>query len=160
MGFSISAFSPDQDCRELLRLVEELSDFQTKECNYPHELVEGGAVLWLKSFLPTLGMFSNIFLLEDANHDLVGFISVRLKTYPKYLTAGPRGQICEMFVLPACRQQGVGCLLVKEAQLWLKQKGIQEVELNTVAGNAMGEAFWQKMGFGLELKQWSKILAP
>ena len=156
----VQGFIKTQDPRELLGLLEALYSYQIRECQYPHALVPNGSQLWLDSFLPTLGLYSNIFVLTSKTEALLGFIALRVKTYPKYLNVHPRGQIGEMFVVPEVRQQGGGQLLVSEAQKWFRQKNIRVLELNTVVGNGLGEKFWEKMGFSLELKQWSKILLP
>jgi GNAT superfamily N-acetyltransferase len=155
----VKNFSAQEDSTELKLCVEKLYAYQTKECHGAYGLAENGAQMWLDSFVPTLGLYSNIILLMDsAKNGCVGFIALRLKAYPKYLNAQTRGQISEMFVDPTFRTQGAGRMLVMEAQKWFLEKNIRHIELNTVAGNVIGEAFWKKMGFTLELQQWSSIV--
>ncbi len=144
---------------DLLKFVEALYLEQVEKHSSSHSLVEGGSQLWLNSFLPTLGKFCHIFTAKpEISSPIVGFISVRIKAYPKYLNIAPRGLICELYVRPEFRGKGVGNMLVQQAQKWLLEKEISCIELNSVARNSVGEAFWKNCGFVLELQQWAKTL--
>ncbi|MDR1731397.1 MAG: GNAT family N-acetyltransferase [Synergistaceae bacterium] len=60
---------------------------------------------------------------------------------------GRRGYIYHFLVIPACRRQGLGRALLEEALRALKKQGIRKSALVVFADNAVGNAFWEKMGF-------------
>ena len=61
---------------------------------------------------------------------------------------GRRGYISHTAVSPACQRQGIGKQLVETAVNALKAQGINKVNLVVFARNDVGNAFWEKMGFG------------
>jgi len=60
---------------------------------------------------------------------------------------GRRGFIYHTAVLPNYRKKGVGRQLVDAAMQALEMEGIHKVALVAFAENAMGNAFWEKLGF-------------
>ena len=62
---------------------------------------------------------------------------------------GRRGHIYHTAVHPLRRRQGVARALAEAALEALRQSGIHKVALVAFERNAAGNAFWQRMGFGL-----------
>ncbi|MBZ5501574.1 MAG: GNAT family N-acetyltransferase [Acidobacteriia bacterium] len=57
------------------------------------------------------------------------------------------GHIITLDVLEACRRQGVGSLLLAEAERRLAAGGVRKVSLETATDNTAAIAFWQKHGY-------------
>jgi ribosomal protein S18 acetylase RimI-like enzyme len=57
------------------------------------------------------------------------------------------GYIVTLDVLESYRRQGVGALLLAEAERRLAAGGVRAVELETATDNASAIAFWQKHGY-------------
>lgn len=62
---------------------------------------------------------------------------------------GRRGFIQHMSVAPAYRRRGIGRKLVDRSLSALKAEGIHKVALVAFKHNALGNAFWERMGFTL-----------
>lgn len=62
-------------------------------------------------------------------------------------TDGRRGYIYHTAVAPSCRKRGIGSALVEAALKALNELGISKTALVVFAGNADGNAFWEKQGF-------------
>lgn len=60
---------------------------------------------------------------------------------------GRRGYIHHTAVLPAWRKRGVAKALVEHAMEALEQEGIHKVALVVFQNNALGNDFWEKIGF-------------
>ncbi len=60
---------------------------------------------------------------------------------------GRRGYIYHAAVAPQFRRRGVGRLLVDAALTALKEEGILKAALVAFETNALGNAFWESMGF-------------
>jgi GNAT superfamily N-acetyltransferase len=141
-------------------LIQNLYTYQSEDCGYL-PMKENGMDTWWKGLSPLLGAYAQIFVAQNPDHpsDIIGVIVARIKVYPPYLDASPRGLISELYVLDKFRKQKVAQQLFSEAKKWLAQKNISEVELNTVKNNDNGEFFWKEMGFQPELTQWSMKLS-
>jgi GNAT superfamily N-acetyltransferase len=50
-------------------------------------------------------------------------------------------------VRPALRRQGVGRLLVEQAQAWVRDRGVARIEIQVATGNPEGQAFWRAIGY-------------
>lgn len=60
---------------------------------------------------------------------------------------GRRGYIYHTAVLPEYRRQGIARRLVDSAMSALEGEGIHKVALVAFARNAIGNGFWEKLGF-------------
>ena len=60
---------------------------------------------------------------------------------------GRRGYIYHTAVLPEFRRQGIARSLVEHAMSALEQEGIHKVALVVFGRNALGNGFWEKIGF-------------
>jgi len=60
---------------------------------------------------------------------------------------GPWGYIITMDVLAAYRRDGVGSLLLTEAERRMVSRGVREIGLETATDNSAAIAFWQKHGY-------------
>lgn len=60
---------------------------------------------------------------------------------------GRRGFIYHTAVRPECRRQGVAKALVEHAMAALEAEGIHKAALVVFERNAVGNAFWERIGF-------------
>ena len=60
---------------------------------------------------------------------------------------GRRGYIYHTAVLPEFRRQGIARSLVEHAMSALEQEGIHKVALVVFGRNALGNGFWERIGF-------------
>ncbi len=115
---------------------------------------------------------TGLFVAEQESH-LVGLILVRLLRPPapprpdrrswlrrllrprrpsRRRLAGPLepavwGVIESCWVEEDSRRQGIGRLLVEEAESWLRAEGAQRLRLGVAARNEDAQHFWQQLGF-------------
>ena len=62
---------------------------------------------------------------------------------------GHKGHIISIAVDPSCRKRGVGSALVQSTLRALKERGVNEVDLDVRVTNRTGVAFWKHFGFSL-----------
>lgn len=60
---------------------------------------------------------------------------------------GRRGFIYHTAVRPECRKQGIATQLVEHAMDALEKEGIHKAALVVFERNALGNAFWERIGF-------------
>ena len=78
------------------------------------------------------------FVAEEAGH-IVGVIIAGHD--------GRRGFIYHTAVRPECRKQGIATQLVEHAMAALEKEGIHKAALVVFERNALGNAFWERIGF-------------
>lgn len=78
----------------------------------------------------------------------VGYImAFDVSTHPFMPEWQRAGYITQIFVAEAYRHQQVGMTLFALTVAWLRQRGVQKVQLNISTSNALGEKFWERQGF-------------
>lgn len=85
-------------------------------------------------------------LVAEEERCLVGTVSGRIVTNTRYVPARA-GVIDQLYVIPGHRRRGIGSLLVTELCRVLLDRGVGDVSLRTVHGNAQAMAFWAARGF-------------
>jgi ribosomal protein S18 acetylase RimI-like enzyme len=66
------------------------------------------------------------------------------------LLSPPRyGYITSVYVIPACRRQGVLRTLLAEAEQWCHARGLGQLRLHSTPENPLAQAAWEAMGFGI-----------
>jgi len=86
-------------------------------------------------------------LVYDRNGTPEGLCIVRIDRAPPILEETERAEITDLGVRPAFRRQGVGRLLVEEAQAWVRDRGVARIEIQVATGNPEGQAFWRAVGY-------------
>ncbi len=84
---------------------------------------------------------------DGGESDLVGLCIVRIDHAPPILEETERAEITDVGVRPTHRRQGVARRLVEAAFDWIRDRGVERVELQVASGNAEGQAFWRALGF-------------
>jgi GNAT superfamily N-acetyltransferase len=86
-------------------------------------------------------------LVYDRNGTPEGLCIVRIDRAPPILEETERAEITDLGVRPAFRRQGVGRLLVEQAQAWVRDRGVARIEIQVATGNPEGQAFWRAIGY-------------
>ena len=86
-------------------------------------------------------------LVYDRNGTPEGLCIVRIDRAPPILEETERAEITDLGVRPALRRQGVGRLLVEQAQAWVRDRGVARIEIQVATGNPEGQAFWRAIGY-------------
>jgi ribosomal protein S18 acetylase RimI-like enzyme len=87
-------------------------------------------------------------LVFDGAGTLEGLCIVRIDHAPPILEETERAEITDLGVRPAWRRRGVGRRLVQEAEAWVRERGVERIEIQVAAGNREGQAFWRALGYG------------
>jgi ribosomal protein S18 acetylase RimI-like enzyme len=93
---------------------------------------------------------AQIFVYEEADGEkgtLEGLCIVRIDRAPPILVETERAEITDLGVRPALRRRGVARRLVEAAMAWVRDRGVERVEIQVASGNREGQAFWRAMGY-------------
>ena len=88
-----------------------------------------------------------IFVYDEAG-DLPGMCIVRLDRSPPIMEELERAEITDLGVREQARRRGIGRLLVERALQWVRESGVERVEVQVAVANREGQAFWRALGFG------------
>ncbi len=120
------------------------------------QLTEAGAETWLRGVCKGLGRFG-IICIANLDGKNVGFAHGSLRILPDFYGGQKIGYISHIFVDEAVRKKGAGEGLVRKLEQWFADKEVHSVELQVLINNEAGTAFWQRMGYPLELLQCRKM---
>ncbi len=88
------------------------------------------------------------FLLRTDSRQAVGFVNLSLRyDYVPGATKRPVAYVEGIFVLAQFRQQGLGKLLIEQAEEWARQQGCSELASDVLQDNPASQAFHKKVGF-------------
>ncbi|MEX2144550.1 MAG: GNAT family N-acetyltransferase [Anaerolineales bacterium] len=112
---------------------------------------------WLASFQRTLGRFSFLWVIGPLGQP-DAFLLARIKQSPAFLGGVQVGEISDLYVANSLRGSGAGTALAKTAMRKFQELGLHSVEVQVLAGNESGLAFWVKLGFAQDLSLVRKVL--
>jgi ribosomal protein S18 acetylase RimI-like enzyme len=90
---------------------------------------------------------NGLVLVALDNGKVVGYSLSEVRAPSPGLKQEKWGYIDQMAITASYRGKGVGQKILVEIFAWLKSKGVNRVELEVTAQNAIGYAFWRKHGF-------------
>ena len=76
-----------------------------------------------------------------------GCAGARADRAPPSLEERYRAEIAELRVEASARRRGGGRALVEAATGWVREQGVERIEVRVVAGNVEGQAFWRALGY-------------
>jgi ribosomal protein S18 acetylase RimI-like enzyme len=133
------------DLRAVGHLWKELNDYHhTVGMNF--QTGESSVDEWISSFERTLGRFSYLWVAEKEG-SVKGFLLGRLKRTPAYLGGVMIGEISDLYIGEDLRGQGIGKKLVDTALKQFIKQHVHSVEVQIMAHNTNGLAFWNSIGF-------------
>lgn len=127
-------------------LVEQLA------CDYNYELdpvkTDKEAVRrWIASIAHKSEQGECFFWLVCVEEAIAGFVSFELRTNP--FVQETYGFIEDMYIVPTYRRRGYAEQLARAAFAELAKSGANRIQLDVLANNKQGLAFWEKLGFTL-----------
>ncbi len=149
--------TPD-DLRAAGLLWRKLNDFHLS-IGLHFQADENSVESWIDSFSRTLGRFSFLWVAERGG-EISAFLLARLKKAPAYLGGVMVGEISDLYVDDSLRGQGIGKQLVSTAMLHFKAQKIHSVEVQVMAKNESGLAFWNSLGFQNDLILVRQMVEP
>ncbi|MFO8128645.1 MAG: GNAT family N-acetyltransferase [Bacteroidales bacterium] len=120
-------------------------------------LAEDGGQKWAASIKNNLGRFGTLILATKEDMP-VGFAYGALSMAPNYLVAGKTGVVTHIFVVKKERSGNLGSRMLSQLEQWFRSMQVHSVELQVLAHNAQGIAFWERSGYAKELMQYRKKL--
>jgi ribosomal protein S18 acetylase RimI-like enzyme len=149
----IRAFLPG-DARQVERCFAELQSF---ERSLEDNRVDAEAIspAYVKHLLDECRKWDGRIFVAERDGRLVGFVCVlagydsrdMIEARPKY------SFVTDLVVTSELRGQGIGSLLLKEAENFSRQRGASVLRLNVLAENKTARDFYRKTGFReLEIK--------
>jgi ribosomal protein S18 acetylase RimI-like enzyme len=118
-------------------------------------LTEKGEQKWLDGIRKGMGRFG-VLLVAEQEGKVLAFAHGSVRLTPDYLGNRKVGVITHVYVDGEFRGGGIGENMVKGLEDWFREKEVHSVELQVLSGNKSGIAFWEKLGYPLELKQYRK----
>lgn len=97
---------------------------------------------------PLLKSADAAFFLAQEQGEWVGFAQCQLRhDYVEGTSTSPVGYLEGIFVIESCRRQGIAAALLKECQLWAKERGCREFASDCELGNDESLRFHESAGF-------------
>ena len=90
---------------------------------------------------------SEVMFLAERGGQVVGILRCVESTGSPLLHPARYGYVSSVFVTPAARRAGVLRALLDRAVAWCEDRGLDEMRLHSVAGDAVSEAAWDALGF-------------
>jgi GNAT superfamily N-acetyltransferase len=98
-------------------------------------------------FAAQLDSSSEAILLAERGGQVVGILRCVESTGSPLLHPARYGYVSSVFVTPNARRGGVLRALLARAVRWCEERGLAEMRLHSVAGDAVSEAAWDALGF-------------
>jgi ribosomal protein S18 acetylase RimI-like enzyme len=101
----------------------------------------------------------SVIFVAELDDGLAGFLAAQTKRLPPFLSTDKPlvGYIGAVYVRPAARRHHLGKALVDASFAWFERAGVGSIELQVIDGNELARAFWEGMGFQVELVQMRRI---
>jgi GNAT superfamily N-acetyltransferase len=88
-----------------------------------------------------------VMFLAERDAKVVGILRCIESTGSPLLHPARYGYVSSVFVTADARRTGVLHALVERATAWCAERGLGEMRLHSVAGDAVSEAAWDALGF-------------
>jgi GNAT superfamily N-acetyltransferase len=98
-------------------------------------------------FAAQLDSSNEVMFLAESGGQTVGILRCVESTGSPLLYPPRYGYVSSVFVTPSARRSGVLRALVERATRWCEDRGLNEMRLHSVAGDAVSEAAWDALGF-------------
>ena len=139
----------------ILSLVSRFSEFELPEWRQRDE-IDGTNQASMQRALNQPGSDSAIFVAEDENGKLAGFIHLQIET--DYFRDEKYGYISDLAVDAAFEGQGIGRKLLETAEEWARAKGYRLLALYVFSGNRRARLLYEKYGFKEEVIKYVKAV--
>jgi aminoglycoside 6'-N-acetyltransferase I len=90
---------------------------------------------------------AEVFVAEDSDGTIVGFVEVGSRPYADGCDSSPVGYIEAWYVVPELRRSGYGRALLAAAEDWARARGYREMASDTLLGNDVSYSAHRKAGY-------------
>lgn len=115
-------------------------------------LREGGFGPWLIGY-PAAALKSRLICAAWRGGQPIGFAEGSVRLPPAYFAPRLCGFVGHLYVVPEERGGGLAAALARRLDAWFDERGVKEIQLHVLDGNAAALRFWSKRGFRAELLQ-------
>ena len=133
-----------KDFQELFELYKALYDIDQ---SFDHLKEKKEVEILLKKYFRKFFEKENYFVILAKEKEILGFVSICLKYYPRVYQERKFAYLDSIFVKEKARKKQIGKKLILKAQEILKEKGIRFLELEVYEKNKGAKKFFQKLGF-------------
>ena len=98
-------------------------------------------------FAAQLESAGEAMFLAEYGDQVVGILRCVESSGSPLLRPARYGYVSSVFVTPGARRRGVLRALLERAVRWCEDRGLDEMRLHSVAGDAVSEAAWDALGF-------------
>ena len=86
-------------------------------------------------------------VLVAEGEELAGFVSFSVEEHPDIIKQEEIGVIDKVFVKKEYRNEGIASQLVKEAEAWFDEEGLELLKTRVAVENRKAQSFWSDKGF-------------
>ena len=90
---------------------------------------------------------NEVLFLADLNGETVGVLRCIQSSGSPLLDPAQYAYVSSVYVVPRAREQGVLRALLKAADRWCEDRGLDEMRLHNAADNPLANAAWEALGF-------------
>lgn len=90
---------------------------------------------------------TDVIFLAEHEGTAVGLLRCAISNAARLVRPSRYGFVTSVFVVPAFRRHGVLRALVREAETWCRQRGLNELRLHCTVENSDGNAAWESLGY-------------
>lgn len=137
----------EDDLEVMGELWWEMAKFHSAALPIPMKSKAETSVQRRKYVQERLGDENSLTLVAETEGHIVGYCRANVGYYPPVYEPQLYGSINELIVAERYRRRGIGEAMVGAARDWFKSWGVSRVEVGTMTGNPVSNAFWEKMGF-------------
>lgn len=138
----------DEDIKNLLvELQEHIKNIDIEKYNI---LTEDYRNLYFKKTMEEVEKYNGKILLYEDKKQIIGLVigvvnNDEIETYD--FKAPKRGRVTELVVSKKIRSKGIGTILLKSMEQYLKSIGCKDILLGVFAYNTKAIKFYEKMGY-------------
>ena len=103
---------------------------------------------------------SGVTVAEDESGGLVGMLTYQEFTNPAFFTVVRLALISSVHVRPNRRREGIAQQMTEVTLEWLRNSGVQEVQLANSPWNLPADRTWEKLGFEVVTVTRRRLLSP
>jgi ribosomal protein S18 acetylase RimI-like enzyme len=88
-----------------------------------------------------------VLFLAELEGETVGVLRCIHSSGSPLLDPSQYAYVSSVYVVPSARERGVLHTLMKEAEQWCSDRGLEEMRLHNAADNPLANAAWEALGF-------------
>lgn len=135
------------DIEGILDLWEEFTGYLAKMEPDFFQLKPNARAIYRRTLIKQLKFPEyRVFVADDAGK-LIGYHVVSIRYPGDVFVQTPYGHISDLYLKSGYRGKAIGKELIAAARNWLKEQGIEKIDVKTFMENPKGKRFWEKNGF-------------